>query len=400
MTLLQLALRRAGADSLEDFQRRVGLAPTGETDVQTMQALEAYLTGFVRHTVRAGDTLSHLASRYGSSVRAITTANPAAEATNLRIGQELIVPLPFDVVATDVAFSSEFLALCIQGLCARYPFLAQRQLTRTYFGRPVTLLRLGLGQRSVLYNASHHANEWITTPVLLKFIEQYAEAVAFGGTLFGQDAAALFRQTQLYCVPMVNPDGVDLVTGALSPNGAAFAQAREIAAHYPAISFPDGWKANLAGVDLNLNYPAGWEQARQIKFAQGFTGPAPRDFVGNTPLDQPETAAMARLTREVHPALTLSYHTQGEVIYWKYLDITPPGAQRIGEEFAAVSGYLLEDTPYASGFAGYKDWFLLTFDRPGYTIEAGLGENPLPLAQFDEIYRKNLGILTNALSAS
>lgn len=29
----------------------------------------------------------------------------------------------------------------------------------------------------------------------------------------------------------------------------------------------------------------------------------------------------------------------------------------------------------------------------GYTIEAGFGENPLPISQFDEIYRDNLGIL-------
>lgn len=146
-------------------------------------------------------------------------------------------------------------------------------------------------------------------------------------------------------------------------------------------------------MDLNLNYPAGWEQARENKFALGFTTPAPRDFVGMRPLDQAETAGMAGLTREVNPGLTLSYHSQGQVIYWKYLDMEPKGARELGEQFAQVSGYELEDTPYASGFAGYKDWFILTYDRPGYTIEVGLGENPLPLEQFDQIYQDNLGIL-------
>ena len=29
----------------------------------------------------------------------------------------------------------------------------------------------------------------------------------------------------------------------------------------------------------------------------------------------------------------------------------------------------------------------------GFTIEAGLGKNPLPLSQFEEIYKDNLGIL-------
>ena len=35
-------------------------------------------------------------------------------------------------------------------------------------------------------------------------------------------------------------------------------------------------------------------------------------------------------------------------------------------------------------------------DRPGFTIEAGEGENPLPIEQFPEIYRDNLGILVTA----
>ena len=54
----------------------------------------------------------------------------------------------------------------------------------------------------------------------------------------------------------------------------------------------------------------------------------------------------------------------------------------------------MEETPYASGFAGSKDWFIQQFERPGYTIEAGLGVKPLPISQFDRIYRDNLGILT------
>ena len=42
---------------------------------------------------------------------------------------------------------------------------------------------------------------------------------------------------------------------------------------------------------------------------------------------------------------------------------------------------------------GYKDWFIQTYNRPSYTIEAGLGENPLHISHFDEIYKDNIGIL-------
>lgn len=398
MTLTELALRRAGAENLQDFQNREGLYPSGREDILTMQRLSPYLLGFERYMVKPGDTYYRLARTFGTSVRAILTANPNQDPNRLLAGQYLNLPYGFPVVPTDIPFTSELLQVCIQGLMARYPFLARRTIATTLYRRPITALSIGTGPRAVLYNASHHANEWITTPVLMKFLEEYAHAVSVNGRIFGMDAQRLFQQTRLYLVPMVNPDGVDLVTGAVAPGSEQYEAARRIAAGYPDIPFPNGWKANLAGVDLNLNYPAKWEQARKNKFALGFTGPAPRDYVGGSPLDQPESAGMAGLTRLVDPRLTLSYHAQGEVIYWKFLDLTPVGAEEIGQKFSEVSGYALEDTPFASGFAGYKDWFILTYDRPGYTIEVGLGENPLPLSQFDEIYRKNLGILTLGLT--
>ena len=73
-------------------------------------------------------------------------------------------------------------------------------------------------------------------------------------------------------------------------------------------------------------------------------------------------------------------------------------ARQIGATFAGMSGYALEDTPYASGHAGYKDWYIQTHLRPGYTIEAGRGENPLPLSDFESIYAANLPILAQGLT--
>ena len=362
-----------------------------------MQRLTPYLLGYERYMIKPGDTFYRIARARRTSVWAIETANPGISPGNLSVGRYLIVPFGFPVVPTDRPFTSELLAVCIQGLTARYPFISRKQIGSTAWGRPLFLLKIGTGARNILYNGSHHANEWITTPVLRKFLEDYSEAVSQGSALFGADARKLFRSTSLSLVPMVNPDGVDLVTGAIEKGSPSYNEAREIAAYFPGIPFPEGWKANLGGVDLNLNYPAGWEKAREIKFRQGYDRPAPRDFVGKRPLDQPESAALAELTRAIRPRLTLSYHTQGQVIYWKYLNRTPPGAEKIGQAFARASGYLLESTPYASGFAGYKDWFILTENRPGYTIEVGKGTNPLSLQQFDRIYENNLGILTLGL---
>jgi g-D-glutamyl-meso-diaminopimelate peptidase len=54
--------------------------------------------------------------------------------------------------------------------------------------------------------------------------------------------------------------------------------------------------------------------------------------------------------------------------------------------------------PEASGYAGYKDWFIQTYNRPGYTIEVGRGVNPLPISQFDRIYNDNVGLMATALA--
>ena len=300
------------------------------------------------------------------------------------------------IVRTDIPMTSALCEETILKLTETYPFLRSELLTTTAFGRPVRTLVIGEGDRKVIYSASHHANEWITTPVILKFMEQLAEAVQNNGKLYGVDAQTVVKAATIYTVPMVDPDGVDLVTGAIEPGTLEYETAQRLADNYPNIPFPNGWKANLLGVDLNLQYPAGWLQAREIKFGQGFTKPGPRDYVGRAPLNQRESIALAQYTEEIDPALVLAYHTQGKVIYWQFRDYEVPGARELGEEFARLSGYSLEDTPYESSFAGYKDWFIQNWRRPGYTIEVGSGENPLPLEQFDEIYRDNLGILVTA----
>ena len=300
------------------------------------------------------------------------------------------------IVNTEVPITAASCERMIREIVQKYPFCRSETLTSTAFQRPVSILVIGTGPRKVLFTAAHHANEWITALVLLKYAEDLAEAIQTDGILFGQRAKALAEAVTIYMIPMVNPDGVDLVVGAIGPGNIQYDLAQRLAQDYPAIPFPNGWKANLLGVDLNLNYPAGWLQAREIKFAQGYTTPGPRDYVGRAPLSQLETRALAEFTEFLDPALILAYHSQGKEIYWKFKDYVVPGARELGEVMARVSGYRLADAPYESGFAGYKDWFIQNFCRPGYTIEVGSGENPLPLSQFPEIYRDNVPLLNIA----
>lgn len=411
--LLQLALRREGSftgntsgvfgqqtqTALRAFQRRVGLTPDGIAGPRTHAALEAYYTGYAVHRVRPGDTLYRIAMTYGSTLRSITTANPGLDPLALRVGQNITVPLNFAVTPTTIDYCSELIGFVCRGLAARYPFITLGEIGRSVMGKPLWSLTLGSGENRVLYNASHHANEWITTPVLLRFCEELATAWVRDGEIFGEDAREILADTTLCIIPAVDIDAIDLVTGDLR-SGEYYERAADISRDYPDIAFPSGWKANIEGVDLNLQYPAGWEQAREIKFAQGFTSPAPRDYVGTAALSAPESRAMYDFTLAFNPSLTLSYHTQGDTIFWKYLDMEPAGSRAIAEAMGEASGYFVEETPYASGFAGYKDWFIQNYDRPGYTIEAGRGVNPLPISDFEGIYNDNIGILVLGMKLS
>ena len=275
-------------------------------------------------------------------------------------------------------------------LCRRYDFLRVDAIGCSVLGRPLLQLTIGEGAKRVGFNAAHHANEWITTPLLLRFLAQYAAGVRDGDARYTQ----LYRRCTLDIVPMLNPDGADLVTGALGEGCPAYAQARAIAARFPHIPFPSGWKANIQGLDLNLAYPAQWERARQIKHAKGFCCPAPRDYPGPAPLAAVESAALYRRTIAADYQLVLAYHTQGRLIYW---DFEGRGDYALAQKMGAASGYSVELPPAESSAAGYKDWFIQSFGRPGFTIEAGHGRNPLPLCQLNEMFHENLPILLLAL---
>ncbi len=297
------------------------------------------------------------------------------------------------IVRTDMPITSAENERVIGALVQAYPFMRTEVLANTVYQRPIPTLVIGNGSRKVIFSAAHHANEWITSLVLLRFAEEFAQKIVSGGRIYNQDARDLAERVTVYLVPMVDPDGVDLVVGAIGEGDIQYDLAKRLAENYPGIPFPDGWKANLLGVDLNLQYPALWLQAREIKFAQGYIQPGPRDYVGRAPLNQVESRALAEYTRYIDPDLILAYHSQGKEIYWQFQDIQVPGAEALGRKMADASGYTLANVPYASGFAGYKDWFIQEFRRPGYTIEVGQGVNPLPLSQFNEIYRDNLPIL-------
>mgnify|MGYP000056069731 CR=1 FL=1 len=159
------------------------------------------------------------------------------------------------IISTNVNYSYNVFIKDLHKLTSLYPFISVGSIGKSIMGKDIPFIKIGNGSNEVFYSASYHANEWITSIVLMKFLADYCYCYSNNLTIFGYPASWLFNVSTIYLVPMVNPDGVDLVTGALPTSSPSYTQASKIAYGFATIPFPNGWKANIRGVDLKNFQP-------------------------------------------------------------------------------------------------------------------------------------------------
>lgn len=343
-----------------------------------------------QYVVQPGDSLYLIGQRFGVTVQQLVQANPSIQPQFLQAGQRLNLPPAGErqILIPRDGYGYDQMVDDLNRLSLRYPFLQLGSIGETVLGRPIPVVRIGEGAKEVHYNGSFHAQEWITTPLLMKFIEVYAGAISRGEPLGQFNPRQLFRDTSLWVVPMVNPDGVELVQRGIGPDNPYYETV--LRANGGSTDF-SGWAANIRGVDLNNQFPADWEREAD----RGEPEPAPRNYSGPSPLSEPEAQAMASFTRAHNFRLVIAFHTQGEEIYWGYEGLEPPESAEIVRVFAEASGY--RPVRYVESWAGYKDWFIQDWRRPGFTVEVGRGVNPLPISQFWEIWSRTVGIMLAGL---
>lgn len=205
---------------------------------------------------------------------------------------------------------------------------------------------------TVIVQCAMHAREYITTYLCLKLIERF--------NLFGKVGTVHF-------IPAVNPDGIEI-----------------------ALTKKPLYKANFAGVDLNVNFDAKWGKGEKNLFKKG-----DENFVGNYPFCEPESIALRNFTLSLNPQLTISFHSKGQEIYWEFCQSGYERARdrQIAKSAKQVTGYKIKSTPNSCG--GYKDWCVQKLKIPALTVEVGNDAlaHPLGKENLEEIYQQNKDLL-------
>lgn len=255
---------------------------------------------------------------------------------------------------------------------------------RSYLGRELWAIKLGKGNSNILMIGSHHGREWMTTSILMKMLEEYAKAYQ-KGTNYRSHSDKLLDKVSIWFVPMLNPDGVMIQQNGIED--FSFIRRWKLKRMNEGSNDFARWKANAKGIDLNRQYPSGWEQIKA-----GPTKPYYQFYKGKKPLQARESVAITHFTKKVKPTIAVAYHSSGREVFWNYKNGKNLGRdRRIAEKVAKTTKYQLSKPSKNATGAGYTDWFITNFHLPAMTIEICpfVKETSPPLSLFEEEWERN-----------
>lgn len=228
--------------------------------------------------------------------------------------------------------------------------------------RDIPCIKIGNGDRSAVFAAAFHGLEYLTSPALCDFAEKFLNAVNF------------HSRVTVYIIPMINPDGVEIAVHGLNPR---MPYHKDIIETIGIIPYRKVWQANAAGVDINHNFDADWRSIEDK--------PSPTKYGGLYPESEPETRALVKLLKKTEPELFIAFHSQGKEIYYDFNGMENQFAKSNAKTAAEICGYKAVRPQGTASFGGAKDWYIKEYHKQAYTVELGLGKNPLPHSELFEM---------------
>jgi hypothetical protein len=154
------------------------------------------------------------------------------------------------------------------------------------------------GQRpATLFSAAQHAREWITPEMVRRLAHHVIDGYGTDPTL-----TDLVDRTELWFVPVANPDGYDWT----------FEPDQRMWRKNLADNNGDGLIAPGDGVDPNRNFPTKWGYDNEGSSPE----PGSETFRGTAPGSEPETQALDGLMARVGFEFLINYHSAAELLLW------------------------------------------------------------------------------------
>lgn len=254
----------------------------------------------------------------------------------------------------------------------------------TQYHRPIYAYRVSSDARQpqdkpgVLLDGCHHSDEIMGAEIVFALLEKLVAD-------YGRDAEVTrwMDRCEIYLVPVVNVDGHDIVTSGRDPRWRK--NARDVNGDGVAGVFPEG-------VDVNRGYDFNW--------AMGGTDQPDTDrYRGEHPFSEAENRAMRRLLELKSFVYSISYHSQGEVIYypWTWAGLAAPDDALIREIAGEIAGRIPTmdgrgTYAIAPGGAASQSYAWL-YGRKGvldFLIETGKGTHLFPVEDVPGIIAANL----------
>lgn len=199
---------------------------------------------------------------------------------------------------------------------------------------------------SILFNSMHHAREVMTPEVGIDIIEYLTSNYSKNSKV-----TEWVNSSEIWVIPMFNVDGNNKMWNEDS-----------------------WWRKNTKGgfgVDLNRNYPAGWNSCN------GSSGNrSSQTYRGESPASEPETQAMMKFIENIRPVFDISYHAFSQIVIYPYgCDGKRTQTKEVVESIGKKIGDLLD---YEAGTAwellysvdgGDIDWMYEKFQVIPYVIE-------------------------------